>query len=64
MPGSWTLYVDGTPQSHVELERPDWLGFEYVRRIGQAAIPSAPEGRNVALNLVGVTPDDGGQFHT
>ncbi|WP_022889697.1 spermidine synthase [Agromyces italicus] len=36
-PGSWTLYVDGTPQSHVELERPDWLGFEYVRRIGHAA---------------------------
>lgn len=36
-PGSWTLYVDGTPQSHVELERPEWLGFEYVRRIGHAA---------------------------
>ncbi|MCD5346205.1 fused MFS/spermidine synthase [Agromyces sp. H3Y2-19a] len=35
-PGSWTLYVDGTPQSHVELERPEWLGFEYVRRIGHA----------------------------
>ena len=27
MPGSWTLYVDGTPQSHVEVERPDWLGL-------------------------------------
>lgn len=35
-PGSWTLYVDGTPQSHVEIDRPDWLGFEYVRRIGHA----------------------------
>src|SRR5262249_38507687 len=30
----------------------------------QAAIPSAPEGRNVALHLGGVTPDDGGQLHT
>src|SRR5690349_9572329 len=34
--GAWTLYVDDTPQSHVELDRPDWLGFEYVRRIGHA----------------------------
>ena len=24
VPGSWTLYVDDTPQSHVELDRPDW----------------------------------------
>src|SRR5215470_10942723 len=30
----------------------------------QAAIPSAPEGRNVALHLGGVTPDDGGQLNT
>src|SRR5262249_22937295 len=30
----------------------------------QAAIPSAPEGGNVALNLVGVTPDNRGQLHT
>lgn len=35
-PGAWTLYVDGTPQSHVDLEDPEWLGFEYVRRIGHA----------------------------
>lgn len=35
-PGAWTLYVDGTPQSHVDLDDPEWLGFEYVRRIGHA----------------------------
>jgi spermidine synthase len=43
VPGSWTLYIDGTPQSHVELERPDWLGFEYVRRIGHAIDLVRPE---------------------
>ncbi|MDR5698435.1 spermidine synthase [Agromyces aerolatus] len=50
--GAWTLYVDDTPQSHVELERPDWLGFEYVRRIGHAVDVVAPEGAPVtALHL-------------
>lgn len=50
--GAWTLFVDGTPQSHVELDRPDWLGFEYVRRIGHAADVVAPEGAPItALHL-------------
>ncbi len=54
MPGSWTLYVDGTPQSHVELERPDWLGFEYVRRIGHAIDLVRPEGAPItAVHLGG-----------
>lgn len=53
-PGSWTLYVDGTPQSHVELERPEWLGFEYVRRIGHAADLVRPEGEAItAVHLGG-----------
>src|SRR5262249_31191099 len=30
----------------------------------QTAIPSAREGRDVALNVDGVAPDDGGQLHT
>lgn len=52
--GSWTLYVDGTPQSHVELERPEWLGFEYVRRIGHAIDLVRPEGEAItALHLGG-----------
>ncbi|MFF2271526.1 spermidine synthase [Agromyces sp. NPDC058136] len=53
-PGSWTLYVDGTPQSHVEIERPEWLGFEYVRRIGHAADLVRAEGEPItAVHLGG-----------
>ncbi|GAA1787214.1 spermidine synthase [Agromyces lapidis] len=53
-PGSWTLYVDGTPQSHVELENPEWLGFEYVRRIGHAADLVRAEGEAItAVHLGG-----------
>lgn len=33
-PGSYQLVVDGTPQSHVNVEHPDELFFEYVQRIG------------------------------
>jgi spermidine synthase len=44
--GSWVLMVDGTPQSHVDLDDPTHLEFEYVRRIGHvldlAAEPGAP----------------------
>ena len=35
-PGAYTLVVDGTPQSHVDLDDPTHLAFEYVRRIGHA----------------------------
>jgi len=50
--GAWTLYVDDTPQSHVEPDRPEWLGFEYVRRIGHAVDLVAPEGAPItALHL-------------
>ena len=52
--GAWTLYVDGTPQSHVDLEHPEWLGFEYVRRIGHAVDLVRPEGEAItALHLGG-----------
>jgi hypothetical protein len=34
MPGSLTLVVDGTPQSHVNVDDPTQLFFEYVQRIG------------------------------
>jgi len=33
-PGAYTLVVDGTPQSHVDLDDPSRLFFEYVQRIG------------------------------
>jgi len=49
-PGSYTLLVDGTPQSHVDLEDPTHLVFEYVRRIGHA-IDLLPDGPITALHL-------------
>ena len=32
--GGWELQVDGTPQSHVDLDDPTHLHFEYVARMG------------------------------
>lgn len=43
-PGSWTLLLDGTPQSHVDLDDPTHLEFEYVRRIAAALDLIAPAG--------------------
>jgi spermidine synthase len=44
--GSWLLLVNGTPQSHIDLDDPTHLEFEYVRRIGHvidlAAEPRCP----------------------
>ena len=34
VPGSFTLTVNGTPQSHVNLDDPTQLFFEYVQRMG------------------------------
>jgi len=46
MPGSFTLTIDGTPQSHVNLDDPTELFFEYVQRMGhvidQLSQPGAP----------------------
>ncbi len=41
-PGGWTLLVDGTPQSHVDLDDPQYLEFEYVRRLGHLIDLAAP----------------------
>ncbi|MDM4718123.1 fused MFS/spermidine synthase [Micromonospora sp. WMMA1363] len=43
-PGSWTLLLDGAPQSHVDLADPTHLEFEYVRRLGAAIDLLAPAG--------------------
>ncbi|MGY2064780.1 spermidine synthase [Blastococcus sp. SYSU DS0619] len=44
--GAWMLLVNGTPQSHVDLDDPAHLEFEYVRRMGHvldlAGEPGAP----------------------
>jgi spermidine synthase len=46
VPGAFTLIVDGTPQSHVSLDDPTQLFFEYVQRIGhvidQLGMPGEP----------------------
>ena len=34
VPGSFQLVVDGTPQSHVSLDDPTQLFFEYIQRMG------------------------------
>src|SRR3954463_14817293 len=43
--GSWVLLVDDTPQSHVDLDDPKHLEFEYVRRMGHVLDLAAEEGR-------------------
>ncbi len=35
-PRAFTLYVDGTPQSHVDLDDPRHLDFEYIQRMAIA----------------------------
>src|SRR5580693_9731172 len=53
-PGSWLLFVDGVPQSGVDLDDPGYLEFEYVRRIGHVIDLAFPAGEPVrALHLGG-----------
>ena len=46
VPGSYSLVVDGTPQSHVNLDDPTQLFFEYIQRMGhvidQLGMPGEP----------------------
>jgi len=46
VPGSFQLVVDGTPQSHVSLDDPTQLFFEYIQRMGhvidEIGMPGAP----------------------
>jgi SAM-dependent methyltransferase len=41
-PSAWTLLIDGTSQSHVDLADPTHLEFEYVRRTGHLLDVLAP----------------------
>jgi len=52
-PGSWMLLVDGTPQSHVDLDDPEHLEFEYMRRIGHLADLAAPPGEPLRVLHLG-----------
>ncbi|MCX5081900.1 spermidine synthase [Streptomyces sp. NBC_00401] len=53
-PRAWTLLVDGAPQSHVDLDHPEHLEFEYQRRIGHVIDLAVDKGRPVhAVHLGG-----------
>jgi spermidine synthase len=53
-PGGWTLLIDGTAQSHVDLDDPTHLEFEYQRRLGHLVDLLAPPGAPLrALHLGG-----------
>ncbi|MGW7430110.1 spermidine synthase [Streptomyces sp. NPDC054861] len=53
-PRGWTLLIDGAPQSHVDLDDPAHLSFEYQRRLGHIADLAAPPNRPVqAVHLGG-----------
>ena len=41
---AWLLFIDGVPQSGVDLSDPGYLEFEYVRRIGHVADLAFPPG--------------------
>jgi spermidine synthase len=49
-PSAWTLLIDGVPHSHVDLDDPEYLEFEYVRRLGHI-IDTAPPGPLRVLHL-------------
>jgi spermidine synthase len=52
-PRAWTLLVDGTPQSHVDLDDPQHLEFEYMRRLGHLADLAAPAGEPLRVLHLG-----------
>ena len=54
VPDAWTLCLNGTAQSHVDLEDPTRLEFEYMRRLAHVADLVAPAGDPVrAMHLGG-----------
>lgn len=53
-PRAWTLLIDDAPQSHVDLDDPGRLTFDYQRRLGHVIDLAAPPGRPVhAVHLGG-----------
>ncbi|MFD5078309.1 spermidine synthase [Streptomyces sp. NPDC058371] len=50
---AWTLLIDGAPQSHVDLDDPTYLNFEYQRRLGHVIDLVAPAGRPVHVVHLG-----------
>src|SRR4029077_15904909 len=50
---AWMLLIDGVPQSHVDLEDPGYLDFEYVRRLGHVIDTAAPPGQPLRVLHLG-----------
>jgi hypothetical protein len=52
-PSAWTLLIDGTPQSHVDLADPAHLEFEYIRRMAAMLDLIAPPGQPLRVLHLG-----------
>jgi spermidine synthase len=52
-PRAWTLLVDGIPQSHVDLDDPLYLEFEYMRRLGHIVDLAASAGEPLRVLHLG-----------
>lgn len=52
-PGSYLLTLDGMPQSHVDLDDPTRLVFDYVRRIADVIDAAGPAGERLRVVHVG-----------
>ena len=52
-PRAWVLLVDGTQQSHVDLDDPLHLEFEYMRRLGHVADLAGPPGQPLRVLHLG-----------
>lgn len=52
-PGAFTIRVDGTDQSHVDLDDPARLEFDYVQRIADVVDACAPAGEPLRVVHVG-----------
>jgi spermidine synthase len=50
---AWLLFVNGVPQSGVDLADPGYLEFEYIRRIGHAADLAFPAGQPLRVLHLG-----------
>lgn len=52
-PRAFTLLLDGTPQSHVDLDDPTHLEFEYIRRMAAVVDLIAPQGQALRVLHLG-----------
>ncbi|WP_349829540.1 spermidine synthase [Brevibacterium litoralis] len=50
-PNAWTVYVGGVPSSHVDLDSPQELAFEYMRWMAAVIAEGFPTGRGPAPHL-------------